>query len=43
MLPPSLGLAFDVVGDVLLLPLLPLLEHAEATRAKATTAVMIVE
>ena len=42
MLPPSLGLAFEVDDVVLpLLPpflLLPLLEQAAATRAKAITA-----
>jgi hypothetical protein len=44
MLPPSLGFEADVDGDVLLFfPPLPLLEQAVATRAKATTAVMIVE
>jgi hypothetical protein len=41
MLPPSLGLAFEVVGVPLPLfvpPLLLLLEQAEATSARASTA-----
>jgi hypothetical protein len=45
MLPPSLGLALEEVGvelELFLLPLL-LLEHAAATRAKATTAETMVE
>src|SRR4051794_19944651 len=47
-LPPSVGLAFDVVGVVpvpllALLPPLPLLEHAAALRAKTTATEAMVK